>query len=122
VIDEKRGDREWADPQRLAVFELAGEAYLCSRGREEGRFAQQPRRRCAGVDRNVGADAINKPVVIRMGVRDDDADEGRVAAGDSADERERRLLSGSSGERKADVENEALPCGLELDAAAADLL
>jgi hypothetical protein len=73
------------------------------------------------VSQEIGERADQSPVVL-VRVGDDHADQRRVGLHEAGDRRQRDIVAPFGGERPADVEDEAGAVGLDLDAAAANLM
>ena len=105
-----------------AVDQIAGSRQIGAALGEERGLAQDALRRLSEIDRHRRMDLVDEPVVVRVAVGDDEADDRTGRRGEARDAgqrmRFRRAAHRAAGRRRAPD----AAVVLELDATAADLL
>jgi hypothetical protein len=122
VVDEERCDAERAELKRSPVAEGARWYRTKASAAEDLRYAQDPAGCLTHEEWHGAGHLCCQAVVVLVGVRNDDAEQGRVLAVQSGDRGQGNLCAAGGVERPSQVEHDAVTVALNLDAVSADFV
>ena len=122
MVDEVGRDRDRAEMEWRAVDQVPRGREVGAGSGEERGLAEHALSRFPEIPGHRGVHLADEAVVVRVAVRDDEPDEGRVAGGEPRDRGKRLRVTQRAVEGQPGVEHQASPVVLDLDTAATDLM